>query len=624
MPDSRQNSLFILFFIAFFFVNVFLIWLFSKTFLSSLPNKFEKSLTIWYFYISLALLSTGVFYIVLKEMKEAKEKIENAMMVAGPTLPFLLAEFCCFIIGLYYWEIPLFSAISFFAFILLLVVAFLTFQLFIRINPSRRSWASFVFFILLILSPFYTSLFSSRPATFDINLENVEHPIQKVILISIDTLRADALSCYDSNGVATPHIDQLAEDSILFQNAISNAPWTLPSLISIMTGLSPSVHRGIRFHSKLHENLPTLAEKMLENGYYTGAIGNNHFLNFGFSRGFIESDFYPHEIIQLFPYITALYYFPSILPKHMNSMQEVSTERLTQLTVDWLKTSSNKDFFFWLHYYDPHTPYSPPKQYLKDLTPEPRIGMRFNAKKMSEFDGSNVPTLSTAEIEWIKTLYHAEVRYVDDNIGELMGELKRLGIYEDSLIILTSDHGEEFAEHTNFGHINNLHKELVWIPLIIKLPQSVIKGRVETRVSTQCLYSSILQLCGIDYEIENPYIQPLPPFWERMDSPPEGKAVFSEGLHEKQDSISVTNDNLKYIRSPKTNREILLDLKNDPGEHYPLRISESDKIDDLRTIMDDFLAITEQIRQDYSMQDDEVNVLSESQEQQLRAMGYIQ
>ena len=415
---SRQDTAFVLFVSGFFILTILLIGIFLRGY-SFIPLRFKETNIAWGFIFSLALLSMLAFYSVLKSTVDVKEKIYNALSILGPALPFLICEFCVLIYCLCYWKIPLLSALSFLAFMLFFAVIALSLRFFVRLKPTRRAWSPVIFFVLLVvLTPLLTFLSTFRKAELYVPSANAAHPIENVILITIDTLRADALSCYQSNGAPTPHIDQLAEDGILFQNALSNAPWTLPSLISIMTGLSPSVHKGDKVNRRLHENFPTLAQRMLENGYYTSAIGYNGFLFYGLAKGFLESDFYPQKTIPIFSYLLIQQFFPLVLPKQM-SRKRFSTEQLTQAALTWLKKNSGQDFFFWLHYYDPHTPYSPPRRYLEGLTPEPRIGKSFSHPKHKD--------MTTAEIEWIKTLYHAEVRYVDDNIGELVAELKRLG-----------------------------------------------------------------------------------------------------------------------------------------------------------------------------------------------------
>ena len=551
-----------------------------------------------------------------------EEKIHGVLSVLGSALPLIIAECCVIIYGLSSWKISFLSARSFLAFLFLFVAITLSLRFVSQLNPAKRRWLPVVIFVLALLSPFLTFLVSPRNIVYTIPSENEPHSINKVILITIDTLRASALSCYGPDGATTPHIDQLAEESVFFDNAIVSAPWTLPSLISIMTGLSPTVHQGTRVISQLPENLPTLADIMWNNGYHTSAIGFNRFLHHGLSKGFIESDFYPKDTFPFFSFLTLQHFFPSTTPDHMMKDKNV-TEKLTQLAISWLQVNTDKNFFFWLHYFDPHTPYSPPRQYLKGLTPEPRIGWSFSGNPEVP-DGKYNTTVTVPEMEWIKTLYHAEVEYVDDNIGELIAELKRLGIYDESLIILTSDHGEEFWEHNDYGHHHSLYNETMWVPLLIKLPQSAVKHHVKSRIAVQCLFLSILELCGISYESDDPNIQPLPPFWEQLNDPPEVKPIISEGHHERQDSVSVTSDELKYIRASLTGREILLDLENDPAELYPLRIAESDEIDRLRKILEDHLTVSKQIREKYNVQGGSEKELNDTQKQELRALGYIQ
>ena len=185
------------------------------------------------------------------------------------------------------------------------------------------------------------------------------HRIRRVILLTVDTLRRDALSCYGGR-TQTPYIDRLAKDGILFENAYAPAPWTLPSLATILSGVSPWVHGATRLGHAVPTGLPSLAAFPKRDGYLTASIGSNYVLALrgsqpSFSRGFDVYDFYPkrHRPLTKGRQIAVRF-----LPTAFGDI--ASTDHLTRLAQRWVSSYRDRDFFLWLHYYDPHIPYEPP------------------------------------------------------------------------------------------------------------------------------------------------------------------------------------------------------------------------------------------------------------------------
>ena len=228
---------------------------------------------------------------------------------------------------------------------------------------------------------------------------------------------------------------------------------------------------------------------MREAGYRTAATGDNSLLKpaHNLTQGFEDYNFFPKRSMGGS--------FGAVLLETRRRFQpEVSTEGLTDLFADGVRANRKNDFFLWFHYYDPHGPYAPPPRFLPEESPEPGVGTHFDRSKEVR-GGQFVPSLQ--ERDWIRKLYESEVRYVDQSIGKLLVILDQLELYRDSLIIFTSDHGEEFWEHAGLGHGHSLHDELLWVPLIIKLPQEASRGQISTPVDTTSLTPTVLELCGI-------------------------------------------------------------------------------------------------------------------------------
>jgi arylsulfatase A-like enzyme len=441
-------------------------------------------------------------------------------------------------------------------------------------------------------------------------------PVKYVILIIVDTLRADALSCYSADAPHTPNIDQLAGDGVMFRKAIAPAPWTLPAVSSIMTGLSPLVHTAIRRRSKLPTELTTLAEHMRDAGYHTAGLGFNPFLTreYNMSQGFSE------------------YYFPiksgrsnslggwilqRLLPDLLPSTE--NPQRLTDMATAWLGKSGGAPFFLWLHYFDPHEPYSPPDAYLPSSEPPPRIGTTFG-RVQDVRGGYFVPSLT--ERDWIRRLYYGEVRYVDNCLGQLMKSLRDLGIYDDALIVLTSDHGEEFWEHGRYEHGQSVYQELLRVPLMFKLPGSSDRGVVDAPVTTESITPTILELCGLDYDGRYLSAESLAgAVTGDAATPPE--SILSSGVIFYEEKESLVLGDFKYILNLVTENEELFDLAADPGERTSVASAFPEVLESARALLGDHHASAESLRDHYGVpMVGEQSSDAETMEK-LKSLGYI-
>jgi arylsulfatase A-like enzyme len=534
------------------------------------------------------------------------------------SIPFVIAE-----IALFFWFYT-YRVDSFFhripSFLVTIVGALIvlsTIGLF-RFIDQKISVLKLLFFftVIVILSPL-------TPLTRDhknspLEVKQTDNRIRNVILLTVDTLRIDALSCYDSKSVSTPHIDRLARDGILFKNAISPAPWTLPSISSIMTGLSPSIHLATRMNSQLPNNLLTLAERMRDAGYFTAAIVSNGFLSpqSNVSQGFLEYDFFPRYPIGNSLGVKLLRW---ILPNEF--MSDASTSDITELAIRWLESNHERDFFLWIHYYDPHIPYSPPADFLPKGEPPPAIGTSFS--EPWQIRGGNF-TPSLAERRWIEGLYHGEVRYVDENIGRLLDTLKRLGLYDSSLIIFTSDHGEEFWEHGGYEHGHSLYNEVLRVPLIIKPPMSNSYMEINKAVSTLSITPTVLDLCGIEHRGDYFSAASLSPLWGKNPNDFGEKPIMSTGLLYYEDRESVVFHGLKYIRSLVTGKEELYDLTRDPEERVSISDSSPDKVERARTILREYDRVAKEVRNGNNISSPKGTRFDEETKKNLKALGYIQ
>ena len=294
----------------------------------------------------------------------------------------------------------------------------------------------------------------------------------RTVIMVVDTLRADRVGCYGYDDYpTTPEIDRLAGQGILFERFYAAAPWTVPSFGALFTGLPPSIHKaGYRLGkgargtkrilgvnvTPMSRRVPTIGEMLGDTK--SAAIVTNSFLHpaMGFARGF---DHYDH--------------------KNAGITKSRRADETTSAAVKWLERHKDENFFLLVHYFDPHMGYDPPDEYLPVFAPGP--SGRFS-KPFLDHSSARKGRLNPTDEEkaFIIGLYNAEVRFVDDQIGELIASMDRLGMLDDTWIVVTSDHGEEHFDHGSFDHGHRYEDEVTRVPLIIRAPGG--KWRAGTRI----------------------------------------------------------------------------------------------------------------------------------------------
>ena len=294
--------------------------------------------------------------------------------------------------------------------------------------------------------------------------QQVEPPRPNVLIVSIDTLRADHLGCYGYGRPTSPNIDAFAARSAVFEHAESASSWTLPSMTSLMTGLSMSAHNCDHLGSRLDPSYTTLAELLRDAGYDTQLVASHLFLGapYGLQQGFTHVD---TSVVQ--------------------EENDITSQDVSALGLAWLhEKSAVKDgvpWMLWLHFFDPHAPY-------------------LAHKGVSEAFGTDDDL----------DLYDGEIAYTDRYVGELLQELARSPLAQNTIVVLVADHGEEFGEHGNFGHGYALYEECVRVPLILHVP-GVEPRRVVDVVPSIDLMPTLLDLCRVPlrHEIEGQSVVPL-------------------------------------------------------------------------------------------------------------------
>lgn len=564
--------------------------------------------------VAFVILLITYFAVKKIQISEIESKLGNSISFL---LPLLLLELLIFI-----WLSKSGGLLLFKASLGFLVIALLTTTFYFRFGGNYlRNVLALLFIIVLLGSPIgfliNAGIFGSKVEGYE---DSSNNRINNIILISIDTLRTDVLSSYGSKEVSTPNIDRVAEDGFLFTQAYSPAPWTLPAFSSIMTGVNPLVHKTTDSKSRLPETFTTIAEYLADSGYKTSAIGTNVFLHseYNIDQGFMEYNFFPKrkELVDSFGGAFIRVAFPS----HFRT--DASTSDLTDLSINWINNNRDKDFFLWLHYYDPHIPYTPPMEYIVEDDSQSTVGNDFQSAGPIR-GGYYSPDL--AERKRIRQLYDAEVRYVDDSLGRLLETLEELDLYKDSLIIITSDHGEEFWEHGGFEHGHTLYNELINVPLIIKLPDNKHGNVIDIPVTTQSLMPTILELSDIQFENGSYLASSLVPLLENRPSDYEVRPIISSSLLYYEDREAAVFDESKYIRTIITDQEEIYNLTKDPKEQSPLSNSQvSDKIFQAKDILKQHKDHSLESSGHYGVEKSEKVELDEEKKEKLRALDYIQ
>ncbi len=426
-----------------------------------------------------------------------------------------------------------------------------------------------------------------------------------VVLVLLDTFRADRVGRIHLGTSMTPRLDALAAESVVFERAFSHAPWTLPSVASIFTSRAPGDHgAGGRLGSftMLGPEAVTLAETLAAAGIRTHAITNVLFMGprFGTMQGFESVDF--------------------VAPKD-NRLQRIA-EVTTASAIDWIDrhsmspSTADRPFFLVVHYFDAHLTYDPPAPWRarfaapEDAAPGAHVFGRVS--EMVAFRrGERV--LDDATIDRLAKLYDGEVAYLDEHVGALVDGLAERGRLDDTLLVVTSDHGEELGDHGGFEHGHTLYDELLHVPLMVRPPGGARPPhRVDGIVRLVDLAPTILDVSGV--AVPTAFVgESLAPQLAGEAVP--DRPVVSTGNMWGEAGRALHWDGFKLIEHPGGGAPQLFDLSADPGEQRDLGGAQPDRVASMRARLSGL---------DGSAGGAASPELSDAEREQLRALGYGQ
>ena len=396
--------------------------------------------------------------------------------------------------------------------------------------------------IVLLLSVFIFKQTSQKP---------------NIILISIDTLRRDHVGIYGYKKNTTPTIDNIAKEGIYFENAFSASSWTLPAHMSMFTGLPPSIHSVEEKTNTLSKDIQTVTQLIKLKKYKTAAIVTLLFVSskYGFDAGFDK-------------------FFERFKKK---------ADIITDNALGWLKKNNNQPFFLFLHYWDAHWPYLPPEKYAEMFgvnTKNTRWRKWGRLQFLRKYSDPRIPMSENVKKNVI-ALYDGEIRNVDYNINRIITYLKKKDIYNNTIFVITSDHGEEFKEHNSFGHGHSLYSEVINVPLIIRFPSKIKSGlKIREPVITSDIPLTLLNLLKIKppTQFKKYSINLEQYFTGSLKNTIKDRKIFVESkLGSGPNRFAIIKRNHKYFASYKFHSliknyqwiqipESLYDILKDPGD----------------------------------------------------------
>lgn len=418
-----------------------------------------------------------------------------------------------------------------------------------------------------------------------------------VVLIMLDTVRADHLSCYGYARPTSPHLDRLAQQGVLFEDAIAPTSWTLPSLASVLTGLLPHQH-GADWTEAMSAQPMTLAEILKQQGYETAAFNANAsfgLAGWGLDRGFDTyadaHDWLRHNLAVTFAgqsvYQAIFREFVSF-----NEFDHLNAGEINQQVLDWFRHRSGRPYFLFINYMDAHRPYVPPAPYDRRFGRIPKPVLWHISQSLE--DGHWSRPVSPRERQSLIDGYDNSLSYLDEQIGDLLRVIDASPGAADTVVIVAGDHGEGFGEHGAYDHGWDLHREVLDVPLIIAGPGVPAGRRVATSTELRRVFPTAIELALGNV---NPVVREasLSRFWT-SDGAPDPTPVVSELALLKPKKLpaaelSLCDAHWHYLLDSRGRAE-LYDRQADPAEQVNLAASPqlSSVVDQLRARMESALA----------------------------------
>jgi len=436
-----------------------------------------------------------------------------------------------------------------------------------------------------------------------------------VVFILLDALRPDHMSAYGYHRETTPAMDRMAREGVMFNGAVSHGNRTILSMPAIFTSTYPSINGAIargKLMRPLSERWTTIGEMLQERGYTTTAVMSNVYLKslFGMTQGFDGAD-EMHRGRYKLGLMTVLRKLGVIDVPETNASGPTAAA-VTDAALHWFEKTKDRPFYLYVHYMDTHHPYIPSKEYeLKFGSPGPDAVSIF--RKTWQLVKLRSPIeLEDGELQKLKDYYDGRIRYTDDQVSRLLDAVRELSSERETIVIITSDHGDEFLEHGYLYHTNLLIEELIRVPLIVWAPKRFGPGTIVDGLARHIdLLPTIADLTGARLPDEAMGTSLVP----RMNggAPDADLLSFAEGDY----CVSLTAGGWKMMRVDSTDAYHLYDLSGE-GEYRDVAALHAEKFTELKEMLDTYLQQIETIehqRQTHLLDPDSIR--------ELRDLGYI-
>lgn len=403
-----------------------------------------------------------------------------------------------------------------------------------------------------------------------------------VLIVVLDTVRADHLSVDGYFRQTTPHIDRWATEGTVFDSAWSNTSWTLPAHATMLSGL-PTYEHGADHQGKMDRGVPILPEFLAKRGYLTGLFAANFnwlIPTYGFDRGMLRLKAQtPYSVAADTSWGRKLYASLTLWLKVKQTPVRKNAAKVNAEFLEWLDQYPGRPFFAMLNYFDAHSPYDAPPPYDKKFTG----------------DTPNLPEECKPFQDEVNR-YDGLIAYIDDQMQALRDELDRRGLAQNTIVLITSDHGEGFGEHGSPEHTRELHSSVLRVPMILIAPSRVAKGeRVKTAVSVQQFPATIMELLGIP---GHPFPGETMTRWVGKEGDGDTEPLLAElkSYDQRILSKSLVTTRWQYIWNATDGTEELYDLEKDPREIHDLAEPEvTTASEEIEEVLDEFRARLAQI-----------------------------
>lgn len=449
-----------------------------------------------------------------------------------------------------------------------------------------------------------------------------------VVFISIDSLRADHLSCYGAKRLTSPNLDRLAAEGSRVATVVAESSWTLPTHATMLTGLAQIVH-GLGVGGRLSDNVVTLPELLRADGYRTHGIWSGPYLHpyFGLNQGFDA-----YESVMRLSAEAELPADPNdptrkdlIGRLHRQSYTERTSAEIVDRALRALESADDGPLFLFLHFFDVHYDYDPPEEFWRPF--DPKYAGTLDASNWMSNPALDV-SMNEVDLRHVAALYDGEIAYTDHHIGRLLDALDERGLASDTLVMVTSDHGDEFFEHGQKGHRNSLFDEVLLVPWIVRWPGVVKKAAVlDAQARHVDLMPTVLDFVGLDapYALQGDSFAPaLRGEATAVSLPAVSRLLLASAEVGEWESLRL--DRTKYIRVRNGVRveERVYDIGKDRREYAPLTGPAAEEAKALaRRRLDALREAESRLRDALKTSGSTHGALPKEVEAELRQLGYL-